>query len=97
MSQANQDKTAISLAELVAATAGINAMLLLELDRRGVLPKNEFAKMITTQADDLEANPPEGYDGHRRLDLAVMRAVVSFLDGPPPKNWTPTVIEGGKE
>jgi hypothetical protein len=96
MSQENQDKVSIALAEIVTASAGLHALLLIELDRRGVLPKVEISDMLTRHADDLEANPPHGYEGHRRMDLAMIRGIVGFLDGPPPKGWTPTVIDGGR-
>jgi hypothetical protein len=97
MSQANQDKVSIALAEIVTASAGLHALLLMELDRRGMLPKAAFSDVLTRHADDLQANPPEGYDGHGRMDLAMIRGVVGFLNGPPPRGWTPTVIDGGKE
>jgi hypothetical protein len=93
---ANMDRIAVALAEVASATMVMHALTLLELDRRGLMSKVEFAALLKRQIAEFEANPPEVSGGTARTDLKVMRGVVGYLEGPPPKGWTPVVIDGGK-
>jgi hypothetical protein len=86
----------VAVAEIANATITMQALLLLELDRRGIIPKADFAALLRNQVAELEANPHGLAAESPRTDLKMMRAVAGYLEGPPPKGWTPVVIDGGK-
>jgi len=90
------ERISTAIAEVVTATAGLNALLVLELDKRGLLEKSAFAEVLRKHVTMLRETPHSLADGSLRHDLQMLEGVVGFLSGPPPKGWTPVVIEGGK-
>lgn len=70
--------------------------LLNALDERGVIPKAQFAAVLRNVAKEAEDKAGARIFGIERHDLALLRSLADLLTGPPPKGWTPIVIDGDK-
>jgi hypothetical protein len=69
-----------------------------QLDQRGILPKDDFARWMNSVADQMEEIRPHHRLGEQRLDTAMLRGIAdSILDPKAELSWKPVVLQGGKK
>ena len=75
-------------------TVGL-AMLIYELDKAGVFPKNRLLRSLLASADIFEKSPGPLLDA---TSAAVLRNVARMVEQGPDKKrgWEPVIIDGGK-
>jgi hypothetical protein len=85
------------LTSAIHAVSLILAMMAEDLEKSGAMKRKDFARRLRDTADDAEATAPERLKQPNRLDLAIARHVADLMDRPGQEQWTPVVIEGGKQ
>jgi hypothetical protein len=71
------------------------AMVIVDLDKAGVVSRTDFAARLRKILDDAEREAPPEFRGKSRLDLQIGRLLADSID--PPENnkgtegWTPVV------
>ena len=69
-----------------------------QLDQRGILPKDDFARWMNSVADQMEEIKPHHQLGEQRLDTAMLRGIADIiLDPKAEPSWKPVVLQGGKK
>jgi hypothetical protein len=89
----------IAMAHMANANAMIVAILVTELDRKGVIDKGHITSELRRACDDAEKAPNANLVPQPRVDLSLVRNTADLIDqGPdqPPPRWTPTIVGGGK-
>lgn len=87
--------------EEVTALRLIIAMIIVDLDRAGVVSRTDFAAKLRNQAAEAEREARPEPQGRDRLDLRICRQLADSIDPPDNntgmKGWTPVVHHNSDE